>query len=89
VHDYDHAARLIIAFDSFIGPPRSLDYLWANTEPIGTAMPHPLMGRGSGWIGLLFASLTGPNIQAIAARLRCKMARGSIAPASHQLRPRL
>ena len=45
VHDYDHETRLIIAFDTFIGPPRSLDYLWANTEPIGTAMPHPLMGR--------------------------------------------
>jgi hypothetical protein len=45
VHDYDHAARLIIAFDTFIGPPRSIDYLWANSEPIGTAMPHPLMGR--------------------------------------------
>ena len=27
VHDYDHAARLIIAFDTFIGPPRSIDYL--------------------------------------------------------------
>ncbi len=45
VHDYDHAARVIIAFDTFIGPPRSIDYLWANTEPIGTTMPHPLMGR--------------------------------------------
>jgi Protein of unknown function (DUF3047) len=45
VHDYDHAARVIIAFDTFIGPPRSIDYLWANSEPIGTAMPHPLMGR--------------------------------------------
>jgi hypothetical protein len=45
VRDYDHAARLIIAFDTFIGPPRSIDYLWANSEPIGTAMPHPLMGR--------------------------------------------
>jgi hypothetical protein len=45
VHDYDHAARLIIAFDTFIGPPRSIDYLWANTEPIGISMPHPLMGR--------------------------------------------
>jgi Protein of unknown function (DUF3047) len=45
VHDYDHSARLIIAFDTFIGPPRSIDYLWANTEPIGTTMPHPLMGR--------------------------------------------
>src|SRR5450432_1992337 len=33
VLDYDHAARLIIAFDTFIGPPSSIDYLWANTEP--------------------------------------------------------
>jgi hypothetical protein len=45
VHDYDHAARVIIAFDTFIGPPRSIDYVWANTEPIGTAMSHPLTGR--------------------------------------------
>ena len=45
VHDYDHAARVIIAFDTFIGPPRSIDYLWANSEPTGTAMPHPLIGH--------------------------------------------
>ena len=45
VHDYDHAARVIIAFDTFIGPPRSINYFWANSEPIGTTMPHPLMGR--------------------------------------------
>ena len=45
VHDYDHAARVIIAFDTFIGPPRSINYFWANTEPTGTAMPHPLMSR--------------------------------------------
>jgi hypothetical protein len=45
VHDYDHAARVIIAFDTFIGPPRSINYLWANTEKIGTSMSHPLMGR--------------------------------------------
>jgi hypothetical protein len=45
LRDYDHAARLIIAFDTFIGPPRSIDYLWADSEKIGTSMPHPLMGR--------------------------------------------
>jgi hypothetical protein len=45
VHDYDHAARVIIAFDTFIGPPRSIDYFWANSEPVGMAMPHPLMSR--------------------------------------------
>ena len=43
--DYDHAARVIVAFDTFIGPPRSIDYLWANREPVGAILPHPLMAR--------------------------------------------
>ena len=43
--NYDHAARVLIAFDTLIGPPRSINYLWANTEKIGTAMSHPLMSR--------------------------------------------
>ena len=42
---FDHAARVFIAFDTFIGPPRSLDYLWANEEKVGTIMSHPLMSR--------------------------------------------
>jgi hypothetical protein len=45
LRDYDHAARVIIAFDTFIGTPRSIDYFWANSEPVGTAMSHPLSGR--------------------------------------------
>jgi hypothetical protein len=43
--DYDHSARVLIAFDTFIGPPRSINYLWANQEKIGTTMSHPLMSR--------------------------------------------
>jgi hypothetical protein len=45
LRDYDHSARLIIAFDTFIGPPRSIDYLWADQEKIGTVLPHPLLNR--------------------------------------------
>jgi hypothetical protein len=33
---FDHAARVFVAFDTFIGPPRTLNYLWANVEPVGT-----------------------------------------------------
>lgn len=45
VRDYDHSARVLIAFDTLIGPPRSINYLWANQEKIGTTMSHPLMSR--------------------------------------------
>jgi hypothetical protein len=42
---FDHAARVFVAFDTFIGPPRSLDYLWANEEKPGTILAHPLSSR--------------------------------------------
>ena len=42
---FDHAARVFVAFDTFIGPPRSLNYTWANVEPPGTLLPHPKSGR--------------------------------------------
>jgi hypothetical protein len=42
---FDHVARVFVAFDTFIGPPRSLDYLWANEEKVGTILAHPLSGR--------------------------------------------
>jgi hypothetical protein len=42
---FDHAARVFVAFDTFIGPPRTLDYYWANVEPVGTMLEHPLTGR--------------------------------------------
>ena len=45
LRDYDHSARVLIAFDTLIGPPRSINYIWANQEKIGTAMSHPLMSR--------------------------------------------
>ena len=42
---FDHAARVFVAFDTFIGPPRSLNYTWANMERPGTLLPHPKSGR--------------------------------------------
>jgi len=42
---FDHAARVFVAFDTFIGPPRSLNYLWANVEKAGTVLAHPKSGR--------------------------------------------
>jgi len=42
---FDHTARIIIAFDTFLGPPRTLNYIWANQEKIGATLPHPLSGR--------------------------------------------
>lgn len=42
---FDHTARIIIAFDTFIGPPRTLNYIWANRASINTVLPHLLSGR--------------------------------------------
>lgn len=42
---FDHAARVFIAFNTFIGPPRSLNYIWGNDTPVGTTMSHPLTSR--------------------------------------------
>ena len=42
---FDHAARVFVAFDTLIGPPRTLNYLWANVEPVGTTLEHPKSSR--------------------------------------------
>ncbi len=45
VSRFDHTARVFVAFDTFIGPPRSLDYIWGNEEKAGTILAHPLSNR--------------------------------------------
>jgi hypothetical protein len=42
---FDHAARVFVAFDTFIGPPRTLNYFWANSEPVGSFFDHPMTSR--------------------------------------------
>lgn len=45
IKKFDHAARVFIAFDTFIGPPRTLNYFWGNVEKVGTVLAHPKSGR--------------------------------------------
>jgi len=42
---FDHAARVFVAFDTFIGPPLTLNYLWGDVEPPGTVLAHPKSSR--------------------------------------------
>jgi hypothetical protein len=42
---FDHAARVFVAFDTLIGAPRTLNYLWGNVEPPGTVLAHPKSNR--------------------------------------------
>lgn len=43
---FDHTARLFVAFDTFIGPPRTVNYVWANDAKVGSTFDHPSSGRG-------------------------------------------
>jgi hypothetical protein len=47
---FDHVARVFIAFDTLIGPPRTLNYLWANVEKPGTVLEHPRSSRAQMFI---------------------------------------
>jgi hypothetical protein len=42
---FDHAARIFVAFDTWVGPPRTLNYLWGNAEPAGAVLEHPKSSR--------------------------------------------
>ena len=45
IKKFDHAARVFVAFDTFIGPPRTLNYFWGDAEKKGTVLPHPKTER--------------------------------------------
>jgi hypothetical protein len=42
---FDHTARLFIAFKTSIGPPRTINYVWANKTPVGKTFNHPSSNR--------------------------------------------
>lgn len=42
---FDHTARIFVAFKTSIGPPRTINYVWANKIPAGKAFEHPSSGR--------------------------------------------
>lgn len=48
---FDHTARLFVAFKTSIGPPRTINYVWANKAGVGTTFHHPSSSR-SRWIVL-------------------------------------
>lgn len=42
---FDHTARIFVAFDTFIGPPRTINYVWANEAKTNSTFEHPNSSR--------------------------------------------
>src|SRR5262249_7010492 len=42
---FDHTARIFVAFDTFIGPPRTINYVWANQAKTNSTFDHPSSSR--------------------------------------------
>ncbi len=42
---FDHTARIFVAFKTMIGPPRTINYVWANRVEVGKTFEHPSSGR--------------------------------------------
>jgi hypothetical protein len=42
---FDHTVRLFVAFKTSIGPPRTINYVWANKVAVGKTFNHPSSGR--------------------------------------------
>jgi hypothetical protein len=42
---FDHTARIFVAFKTTFGPPRTINYVWANKSAVGKTFHHPSSGR--------------------------------------------
>lgn len=42
---FDHTARIFVAFKTLVGPPRTINYVWANTAGLDKTFRHPSSGR--------------------------------------------
>jgi len=42
---FDHTARIFVAFDTFLGPPRTINYVWANQMKTNSTFGHPSSSR--------------------------------------------
>jgi hypothetical protein len=42
---FDHTARIFVAFDTFIGPPKTINYVWANQLKTNSVFDHPSSSR--------------------------------------------
>lgn len=45
IKTFDHTARVFVAFKTFIGPPRTINYVWGNVVPAGRSFHHPNSDR--------------------------------------------
>ncbi len=45
IEAFDHSARLFVVFKSAFGPPRTINYVWANSIRAGQSFEHPRSGR--------------------------------------------
>jgi hypothetical protein len=42
---FDHTARIFVAFKTLVGPPKTINYVWANKRQVGESFHHPSSGR--------------------------------------------
>jgi hypothetical protein len=42
---FDHTARIFVAFDTFIGPPYTINYVWGNQMKANSTFDHPSSSR--------------------------------------------
>jgi hypothetical protein len=42
---FDHTARIFVVFDTFIGAPRTINYVWANQVKTNSTFDHPSSSR--------------------------------------------
>ena len=45
IKKFDHTARMFVAFKTLIGPPRSINYVWADEAAVAKTFQHPSSGR--------------------------------------------
>jgi len=43
--NFDHTLRVTLLFKTAIGTPRSINYVWSTSQPLGSTYPHPSSGR--------------------------------------------
>jgi hypothetical protein len=55
---FDHSGRVFVAFDTFVGPPRVINYVWANHVATKAIFDHPLTSRAK------FIAVRSGNTQA-------------------------
>lgn len=45
IKKFDHTARVFVAFKTLVGPPKSINYVWANEAAVSKTFEHPSSSR--------------------------------------------